>query len=96
MASAGVGRCSGWEWAAAGSIRGIQLASEGSCDCLGIGSLALGQHARGQLAAAERPTPRCLHVRPTMHLRLPKPKGHDKPRKRPPIVSTADAPPCGM
>ncbi|GAA6054323.1 hypothetical protein JCM3770_001434 [Rhodotorula araucariae] len=31
-----------------------------------------------------------------MQLRLPKPKDADKRRKRPPIVSTADAPPCGI
>ncbi|BGP49530.1 hypothetical protein JCM10450v2_005422 [Rhodotorula kratochvilovae] len=31
-----------------------------------------------------------------MQLRLPKPKDAEKRRKRPPIVSTADAPPCGI
>ncbi|GAA5907859.1 hypothetical protein JCM8208_001964 [Rhodotorula glutinis] len=31
-----------------------------------------------------------------MQLRMPKPKGQSKRSKRPPIVSTADAPPCGI
>ncbi|GAA5846357.1 hypothetical protein JCM9279_001343 [Rhodotorula babjevae] len=31
-----------------------------------------------------------------MQLRMPKPKGEPKRSKRPPIVSTADAPPCGI
>lgn len=32
----------------------------------------------------------------TMQLRLPRAKDAEPRRKRPPIVSTADSPPCGM